>query len=55
MPIFLPCYGEQLLTLLVVSQVCVALLRVAGDFVSYTLMQLTFIGMFESTTVLQRL
>ena len=55
MPTFLQWYGEQLLTPLVVFQVFVALLRVADDFASDMLTQLAFIGMFESTAVLQRL
>lgn len=55
MPTFMQCYKEQLLTPLVIFQVFVALLWAADDFVSYTLMQLAFIGMFESTSVFQRL
>mmetsp|Transcript_91496 Transcript_91496/g.261977 ORF Transcript_91496/g.261977 Transcript_91496/m.261977 type:complete len:1471 (+) Transcript_91496:72-4484(+) len=55
MPSFLQCYKEQLLTPLVIFQVFVALLWAADDFISYTLMQMGFILMFESTTVFQRL
>lgn len=55
MPTFLQCYQEQMLTPLVIFQIFVALLWAADDFVNYTLMQLVFILMFESTTVFQRL
>mmetsp|Transcript_7558 Transcript_7558/g.19198 ORF Transcript_7558/g.19198 Transcript_7558/m.19198 type:complete len:1480 (-) Transcript_7558:51-4490(-) len=55
MPSFLQCYKEQLLTPLVIFQVFVALLWAADDFVGYTLMQLGFILVFESTSVFQRL
>jgi len=44
-----------LLTPLVVFQVFVALLWMADDFFQYTLMQLVFILVFESTSVMQRL
>lgn len=55
LPTFLQCYKEQLLSPLVIFQVFVALLWAADDFIQYTLMQLVFIGMFESTSVFQRL
>uniref|UniRef100_A0A7S0AQA0 Cation-transporting ATPase n=1 Tax=Pyrodinium bahamense TaxID=73915 RepID=A0A7S0AQA0_9DINO len=54
-PSFLECYKEQLLTPLVIFQVFVALLWMADDFLQYTLMQIVFILVFESTSVLQRL
>eukprot|EP00930_Biecheleria_cincta_P038547 TRINITY_DN26478_c0_g1_i1.p1 TRINITY_DN26478_c0_g1~~TRINITY_DN26478_c0_g1_i1.p1 ORF type:complete len:1488 (+),score=365.22 TRINITY_DN26478_c0_g1_i1:27-4466(+) len=55
LPTFLQLYKEQMMSPLVIFQVFVALLWAADDFVSYTLMQLLFIGMFESTSVFQRL
>eukprot|EP00440_Ansanella_granifera_P044786 gb/GFBE01048540.1/.p1 GENE.gb/GFBE01048540.1/~~gb/GFBE01048540.1/.p1 ORF type:complete len:1465 (+),score=367.68 gb/GFBE01048540.1/:1-4395(+) len=55
LPTFIQCYKEQLLSPLVIFQVFVALLWAADDFIQYTLMQLLFIGIFESTSVFQRL
>ncbi|CAE8725304.1 unnamed protein product [Polarella glacialis] len=55
LPSFIQCYKEQLLSPLVIFQIFVALLWAADDFMQYTLMQLLFIGVFESTSVFQRL
>lgn len=55
MPSFIQCYKEQLLTPLVIFQIFVALLWAADDFFGYTLLQLAFILIFESTSVMQRL
>lgn len=55
LPTFLQLYKEQMMSPLVMFQVFVALLWAADDFVATTLTQLIFIGMFESTSVFQRL
>lgn len=53
-PSFLMCYKEQILSPMCIFQLFLSLLWAMDDYLSYTLMQLSFILMFESSTVFQR-
>eukprot|EP00928_Gymnodinium_smaydae_P014577 TRINITY_DN15366_c1_g1_i1.p1 TRINITY_DN15366_c1_g1~~TRINITY_DN15366_c1_g1_i1.p1 ORF type:complete len:1530 (-),score=419.39 TRINITY_DN15366_c1_g1_i1:49-4638(-) len=53
-PGFLTLYKEQILSPLVVFQLFLSILWAMDDYISYTLMQISFILMFESSTVFQR-